>query len=256
MPRALNTLRASLHYRREAFDAGLRAAGLDVVSQLPDPGPGDLLLIWNRYGGYHELACQFEARGAQVLVVENGYLGKAWRGGEWFALALGHHAGAGRWPDGGRERWDGWNVELAPFRKHGSETVILGQRGIGEPGVRSPDHWAEGMKTICPGHGFRVRPHPGTGPAKPLAEDLADAAAVYTWNSGAALQALLLGVPVWYCFPLWIGGRAGAPWAQLGYMPPNTDPEARLAMFRRLAWAMWTLDEIKTGEPIRRLLEH
>jgi hypothetical protein len=30
---------------------------------------------------------------------------------------------------------------------------------------------------------------------------------------------------------------------------------ARLAMFRRLAWAQWTLDEIKTGEPIRRLVE-
>lgn len=254
MPRAINRLRASLHYRREAFDAGLRAAGFDVVEQLPDPRPGDLLLIWNRYGGYHEEAQHFERAGARVLVTENGYLGKAWRGGEWFALAQGHHAGAGRWHEGGPERWDGWQVEMAPFRHGGSEVVILGQRGIGEPGVRSPDRWAEGMLSITGTAGHRIRPHPGQGPAVPLAEDLADARCVYTWHSGAALQALMLGVPVWYCFPLWIGGRGGAPWDQMGRVDANRDEGARLAMFRRLAWAQWTLDEIKTGEAIRCVL--
>lgn len=252
MPRALNTLRASLHYRREAFEAGLRAAGFDVVAQLPDPKPGDLLVIWNRYSGYHEQACQFEARGAKVLVTENGYLGKTWRDGEWFSLALGHHAGAGRWHDGGPERWDDWNVELAPFRKHGAETVILAQRGIGEPGVRSPDGWAQAAQLQ---HGGRIRPHPGNGPAPvPLGLDLQHAADVITWHSGAALQALLMGVPVWYAFPLWIGGRAGTPLCQRGKLEANRDEEMRLQMFRRLAHSMFMLDEIRTGWPIWNLI--
>lgn len=255
MPRALNLLRASLHYRREAFDAGLRTAGFDVVPVLENPGPGDLLLIWNRYGGYHDEACRFEACGGRVLVTENGYLGKTWRDGEWFALAEGHHSGAGTWRDHGPDRWDGWNVDLAPFRRSGHETVILGQRGIGEPGVRSPSNWAEAVLSLCDRSRYRIRQHPGTGAAKPIAEDLADARAVCTWSSGAALQALLLGIPVWYSFPNWIGARAGARWPQTGNTEANRDDESRLHMFRRLAWSMWTLDEIRTGEPIRCALE-
>lgn len=249
MPRALNLLRHSLHYRREAFDAGLRAAGFDVVAELRDPRPGDLLLIWNRYAGFDEQARHFEARAATVLVTENGWLGKAWCGGEWFALSAGQHGGAGRWPQGGPERWDFWGAELAPWRAGGAESLILGQRGIGSTEVRSPARWAEVTQRRC---GGRIRPHPGTGPALPLADDLTAAREVFTWNSGAALLALMQGVPVWHDFPQWIGAGAARP---LSEWPgePKRDEAARLAMFRRLAWAMWTLDEIRTGAPIARL---
>lgn len=253
MPRALNLLRAALHYRRSAFDEGLRAAGFDTVGALDRPRHGDLLLIWNRYGGFAEIADRFEAAGATVLIAENGYLGKGWRGGEWFSLARGHHAGAGAWPVGGPERWDGWGVDLAPFRAGGDETVIFGQRGIGEPGVRSPDRWAEAVRGRI---GGRIRPHPGTGPeGVPLAVDLARARECVTWHSGAALLALLMGVPVWYAFPQWIGAGAARSLAEYGRAEPRRDEAARLAMFRRLAWSMWTLDEIRTGEPIARLME-
>jgi len=34
---------------------------------------------------------------------------------------------------------------------------------------------------------------------------------------------------------------------------PNRSEELRLDAFRRLAWAMWELDEIKSGEAIRWL---
>lgn len=244
--RALNLLRPSLHYRRDAFDAGLRAAGYEVVDALTKPEPGDVVLAWNRTGGVGETAHHLERRGATVLVTENGYLGKHWRGGEWFALAVGHHAGAGKWPDGGPERWDSWGVELAPW-KDGTETVILGQRGIGEPGIKSPDNWAEGVRSTI---GFgRIRPHPGQGEGIPLEVDLANAREVVTWASGAALQALTLGVPVWYRFPQWIGAKACRPLSEYGAEPPRMDDRDRLAMFRRLAWAMWTLDEIRSGEP-------
>jgi hypothetical protein len=231
MPRALN----------------LRSAGFDVVTQLAKPRPGDVLLIWNRYGGGHELAGEFERAGARVLVAENGWLGKGWRGGDWFSLCLGHHAGAGHWSHGGPARWGGWGVELAPYREGGDETIILGQRGIGEPGVCSPGLWAENTRHRL-GAG-RIRPHPGNGPAPvPLADDLARARDCVTWNSGAALHALLLGVPVWHGFAKWIGAQASRPLAEWGGAPQR-DAAARLAMFQRLAWAMWTLDEISTGAP-------
>lgn len=247
MPLALNRLRPSLHYRREAFDAGLVAAGFDVVDRIDRPQRGDLLLIWNRYSGYHDQACQFERAGGTVLVAENGWLGKHWRCGEWFSLSLGR---MGQFNAGGPERWDGWNVDLSPFRSGGEETLIFAQRGIGAPGYRSPDMWAESVRGRI---GGRIRKHPGmSAPDVSLTDDLARAKQCVTWNSGAALQALTLGVPVWSAGP-WIGSEAARPLAEWG-AEPKRDDEARLKMFRRLAWGMWTLDEIRTGEPIRRLI--
>jgi hypothetical protein len=117
LPRALNLLRQALPYRREAFDAGLRAAGFDLVSTLTTPRPDDVLLIWNRYAGFAEQAVRFEWAGAKVVIAENGWLGKGWRGGEWFALSLGHHAGAGKWKDGGPERWDSLGRRVGALRR-------------------------------------------------------------------------------------------------------------------------------------------
>lgn len=251
--RALNLLRPSLHYRREAFDAGLRAAGFDVVERIDRPGPDDLVITWNAYAGFGEIGRRFEQCGAQWLVAENGCLSKTWAGGEWFSLALGGiAAGGGAFPEGGPERWDSWGVELAPYRTGGDETVIFGQRSIGAPGVASPYKWAENTQRRV---GGRIRQHPGNAaPTVALADDLKRASECFTWNSGAALHALLLGVPVWSEGP-WIGASAARPLSQWGKAEPNRDEAARLEMFRRLAWAQWTLDEIRTGEPIRRLVE-
>jgi hypothetical protein len=236
--RALNLLREAIPYRRDAFTSGLEKAGHTVVRSLPDPGPGDCLLIWNRYGGFDNEAQRFEKAGARVLVTENGWLGKSWNGGEWFTLCEGHHAGAGTWNVGGPDRWDSWGVELAPWRT-GTETIVLGQRGIGEHGIRSPDGWGERMARKL---GARLRPHPGTAKT-PLEPDLLNAEKVVTWNSGAALKALMFGVPVWYDFPHWIGGPAAS---RIGETLVRDD-EKRLSVFRRLAWSMWTLDEIAEG---------
>lgn len=257
MKRALNLLRESIHYRRDAFNDGLRACGFDVVSLVRDPGPDDLILIWNRYGRFELEAKRFEVGGATVLVAENGYLGKDWQGGDWYALARDHHLGAGVWPSGGPERWARIGVQPCPWRDAGAyakDILVLGQRGIGERGLASPLEWAERASSRLPN--ARIRPHPGTSaPRVSLADDLKTVGAVATWASGAALHALLLGTPVWFNMPHWIGGPAATP---LGQWRPGTLPQrddaARLAMFERLAWAMWTLDEVRSGEAISKVL--
>lgn len=249
MPRALNLLRSSIG-RRPSFDKGLKAAGFDLVDKVSDPKPDDVVLTWNRQTGHHETAQRFESSGSRVVVAENGYFGKDWMGAEWFALALWHNAGAGDWKPEGPERWDMFHVELKPWR-FGSETIILGQRCIGEPGVRSPELWAETTKARI---GGRIRRHPGKDKAKPLEDDLRNARCVVTWNSGAALKAVLLGVPVFYEFEEWIGAEAGLPMSMWGH-EPKRDDAARLAMLRRLAWAQWTAEEIESGFPFKRLLE-
>lgn len=251
--RALSLLRNSEHYRAAAFRAGLVAVGFDVVDELMDPTPADVLVTWNRNGGNNETARRFEAAGARVLVAENGYLGKAWRGGKWFALALAHHSGAGEWLPAGRERWDTLQVPPAPWREGGTDVLVLEQRGIGEPGIASPPGWAERAAQIT---GGRIRRHPGaSAPAVSLEADLAAAREVITWHSGGALLALMAGVPVFYDFPQWIGAQAAVPLRLRGYVPALRDDAARLAMFRRLAWSNWQLAEIERGDAFAHLLE-
>jgi hypothetical protein len=121
--------------------------------------------------------------------------------------------------------------------------VILPQRGIGPPGVATPPQWLQNVRNRLTTAGIkhRVRPHPGQREAMPLEQDLRNASVVWTWGSGAALKALAMGVAVKHEMPGWIGAQ------------DNTDA-GRLAMFRRLAWAMWTLPEIESGQAFEALL--
>ena len=95
--RALVLIRAQPHYRREAFERGLRAAGFTVVSQLPNPSPRDLVLTWNRYGASHAMATSAEAHRCPVVVVENGYYGRDDEGRQLYTLQRSMLHGYGRW---------------------------------------------------------------------------------------------------------------------------------------------------------------
>jgi hypothetical protein len=250
--RATILFREGLTYRREAFAAGLKLAGYAPSFRVTDnPRPGDVLVIWNRTGEGHSRAREFEAAKAKVLVVENGYLGKEWRGEQWFAMARNHHNGAGSWPVNGPERWDDLHVDLAPWREPGSECVILAQRGIGEQHMRAPDGWLNDAVRTTRG---RVRRHPGTDPkATPLEHDLRLASSVATWSSGAAIKALILGIPVFYGFPKWIGALAARPLTEFK-RGPIRDDTLRLTMLRRLIWAQRSMTEVENGSAFKALL--
>ena len=224
-------LRYSLTERVQAFERGLGRLGFKVK---PGVQPADVLVTWNRIGGVDRAAGTYET----VLVAENAAWGNGFLGGRWLSLARNRHNTAGMFPVGDADRWDGLGVELKPWR-HEGETVILPQRGIGSPPTAMPREWPQNALRR---YGGRVRPHPGRNPAKPLQEDLARAGRVVTWGSGAAIQALMMGIPVISEMRGWVGQQ------------DNTD-DGRLAMFRRLAWAQATLDEIADGSALERLLD-
>jgi len=116
--------------------------------------------------------------------------------------------------------------------------VILPQRGIGSEPTKMPGTWP---KKALKRYGGRVRTHPGRHPGLSLEDDLANCGRVVTWGSGAAIKALLMGIPVISDMPNWVGGQ------------DNTDC-GRLDMFRRLAWAQWRLSEISSGDAFKWLL--
>lgn len=237
-PCAWLNLRFTVPERRAVFTAGLERLGYEVVNGLTrSPAKGDLLVTWNRIHEADEVARIFESRHLPVIVTENATWGNDFAGRRWYTLARNYHNVAGMFPIGGPERWDSLGVELEPFRTGEGETVILASRGIGPAAYRMPPGWAQRQ----PG---RLRPHPGRNAAQavPLRQDLANCGKVITWGSAAAMQALMWGIPVKSFQPNWIGEQ------------DNSEAD-RLRMFRELAHAQWTLDEIASGEPFARLLE-
>lgn len=250
--RAHVAVREAPLYRRDAFCDGLRACGYEIGPAQPRPSRGDLLLIWNRYGPGDAMARRYEAAGATVVVAENGYLGREWNGGHWYSLAVGWNAGAGRWPVGGLERAAMFHVK--PWRAGGEYALVLAQRGIGSPPVAQPGGWHQRAAALLEHLGYCVetRDHPGVKQHnESLYAQLDRAAFVVTWASGAAVKALIYGVPVYCGLPQWIGSPAARP-----FVAPLAEPFRgdRSDFLRRLAWAQWSVEEIASGEAFRHLL--
>jgi hypothetical protein len=245
-------IRDAPHYRREAFVSGLEACGYTVVDDsINEIRKDDLLVIWNRYGWMHEEAKRYELAGARVLVAENGYLGVEFAGDRWYAISRSLHNGAGQIASGSADRWNSLGVEISPWRG-GREILVLPQRGIGPAGVAMPERWRSDVEQRLRGLPYRVREHPGIHRCVPLEEDLNNCKAVITWGSGAALKALLMGIPCFHSFTQWIGGGASTllQWADF----ENPQQPERLPTFQKIAWGMWRVSEIADGTAFRCLL--
>lgn len=170
--RAVNLLRRDLHERREAFSEGLEAAGFEVVDSIKAPTGEDLVLTWNVLGRNAGMVDLFRARGAKHVVAENGYLGARYNekgkpfaadGEQLHALALQHHNGAGRWYQGHVHRWRHQGITVSEWREESEYVLVLGQRGIGEPGIAMPRGWVDRAVRQLRGltdREVRVRPHP------------------------------------------------------------------------------------------------
>jgi len=249
---------SSQHYQRDAFEAGLRSLGF-AVEQRPNgtPKPGDLLVLWNRYSRDEREARGYENAGADVLIVENAWLGPEVKPQTCFAICRNHHNGAGTWHVGNEPRPLDWPVK--PWRSNGKHVLILPQRGLGEEGVRMPRGWPQRAEALLHGvtnRPIKVRGHPGIRPHPPMDDDLKDCWAAVTWASGAALKAICAGIPVFYEFEHWIGGPA----AEFGIADGISDIENpylgdRGWMLHRLSWAQWNVNEIAKGIPFRWLLK-
>jgi len=59
-----------------------------------------------------------------------------------------------------------------------------------------------------------------------------------------------MGIPVFFEAPQHVLGAAMCRDVRSINNPPMPD---RLPAFERMAWAQWSLDEIRSGEPFRRL---
>ncbi len=251
--------------RLEQIAHGLRRAGWTVTMGAPPAGralnPNDLAVVWCRHKGAREAVCrQIEKAGGRALICEEAQVKAGKRGEKLFSLCLDDHHGAGDWPIGGSERWIGFGIELAPWNTAGEKIVVREQRGIGSKRMGSPPGWHDktAQRLKAAGWPVEIRPHPKNvtrrgGVPVPLEKQLADAWALVTWSSSDAVGAVIAGCPTIVCAPkTFLPGCVGRDFDYLS--APLTGP--RLPALERLAWCQWTLDEIRNGEPFRRIMEH
>lgn len=259
MPTAICLIRSNVHYRHDAFIRGLAAAGYKVQTKPQRRiSADDILVIWNRGVQFQYEAKRHHEAGARIVVAENGYTdAKDSDQHQWFSLALDHHNGCGRWWQGDTPRFPLMRQDLAPWRPEGGFVLVLPQRGVGAPGVAMPASWPRlivpRLKKVTRRE-IRVRPHPGLKSlAPPLAPALEGCHAVVTWGSGAALKAIIHGVPAFYELAGWIG----APAARFGIEQGLENPFLgdRGPMLERLAWSQWTVSEIASGEAFKTLMK-
>lgn len=201
-----------------------------------------------------------ERAGATVLVAENGYLGAGGtspkfdvhpagpKPDHFYALAESWHNGGGRWPVGGHERFLGLGLVAKAWRAEEGRALVCPNRSFGPAGRAMPTDWAERKveKLRKAGLQVRLRKHPGNDEPKsnPLQADLDWATSVHIWSSTVGVHALVEGIRVESDAPYWICKHAAGE-------PSDSKREVALT---QLAWAQWSLKEIETGEPFRRLL--
>jgi hypothetical protein len=251
-------IRDQPHYRHDAFVAGLKAAGHEVMRGTPlKPDAATLFVNWNRYGSGHEVACAVERAGGKVLIAENAYLKGRKDGGDYIALARSYHNDAAVIAQGSAERWAALGVELQPWRIDGGHILVCPNRPFGVPGRIMPPHWADEVAARLrklTQREVRVRPHPGNhAPRKPLTDDLAGAWACVIWSSSAGVASLVAGVPVFQCAPRWICTEAAS--LNLDMIgDPAMDDDRRLGALHTVAAAQWTTAEIASGRAFTGLL--
>lgn len=249
--------------RHNAIHLGFKNAGFAVTLERPPgtPGPDDVLVTWNTYGDAETIKKRFRRH----VVAEEAYIRRI-HGEKYFALGLNGHNGNGQNPIGDELRWNRWGITPRPWRRDGNHVLVCGQRGFGYNEMAMPDHWPDQVYAKLRGLTDRplwFRPHPKRRRRMPLvqydrvldfnepiADQLMNCWACVVYTSNAATDALLAGVPAFYCGPNLITRGAsieGLSGIELACYPERSDA------FRRLSWSQFSMEEIRSGWAIRQI---
>lgn len=228
-----------------AFADGLRRHGWQVTLGSA-PRTCDLLVLWGVRR--QEWIRRQRAAGGEVVILERGYVGDRFA---WTSVSFGgglNGRGLFRGPFHDGARWERHFAHLMqPWRQRPEGPVVVMGQVPRDNAVKHVDinAWCRQAAARLRARGRRVifRPHPQVAKGgRPLADVLAEAAMVVTYNSNSGVDAVLAGVPT-------IAMDQGAmAWDMTGHdldtEPPTPD---RTTWAHALAWKQWRMDEIASG---------
>ena len=256
----------------QAIAQGLAAQGHTVVYHDPT---ADVAVIWSmlwagRMRPNQEVYTTFRHQSRPVIVAEVGMLQ---RGQTWKIGINGTGISSYNFDNLIANRADHLNLKLQPWR-NGSNIVIAMQRQDSEQWHGQPpmNQWLESTVAEIRKHSDRpvvIRPHPRSGcniPSGCLIDRpqfnagsyddfdfdrvLESAHCVVNWNSGPGSQAVIAGVPAFVGPSSLASPIANWNLAQIEN-PPRSE---RSVWLEQLAHTEWTVEEIRSGLPFRRLV--
>lgn len=256
-----------------AIRQGLGATGIHCSSM---DLTADVAVIWSvvwagRMRANRRVWQHFRSQGKTVIVAEVGMIqrGYTWKlgiNGTGFDSAH----GLPLMPNRAQQL----NIDVKPWTNTGTNVVIACQRTDSEQWRNQPNIGAWLTQTIgviqqYSSRPIVVRPHPRQSippisncviqKPLPLAQTydnfnfesgLSNAWCIVNWNSGPGSQAIINGVPAFVGSSSLAAPVANLDWTQI----ENPVRPDRTGWLEQLAHTEWTIQEIATGYPMRRLL--
>lgn len=224
-----------------AIAEGAAAKGHKVIWRNPGPWKAgniedfDAVVVNGLRGNAEDIVRTYRELGRLVYVTDLAMIGRD-RGYHYFGR------GGLNWVTDvavSDDRLRGMGYDVAPGGGNPDGYVlVLGQKpGDAQHGLNADEleKWLESAKAEFAGVEFRYRPHPMVAePKTTLEEDLSGARAVITYNSTAAYEALMRGIPV-HCSDKAVYAGVGSP-------------DEALRFLARVAYSNWTLDELARGD--------
>jgi hypothetical protein len=256
-----------------ALIQGLDRLGLSHVSH---DESADIAVIWSvLWAGrmYQNRAIWQKFRDSQrpVMVMEVGSLrrGRTWR------MSINGTTARASWGQGfDADRPEKLGISLQPWRNQGQHVVIACQRteSLQWSGMPPTPDWIRSVITDLRSHTDRPilvrnhprqrlkalpgvtleipRPIPASYDDYDWGRSLESAWCVINWNSGAAIQSVIAGVPAIVGSDSLAAPVSSTQLADVENLPR---PDRR-AWLERISHTEWTLDEISSGQAISRLL--
>lgn len=242
-----------------AFAEGLRRHDWDVEVS-PSARPSDLVVLWGvRNAG--AIALQ-NNHGGEICILERGYLGDRFK---WTSVSFGGGLN-GRGEFRGTSACPGrffsnFGGLLRSWQRRDGYALLVGQvpgdMSLAVVGGRL-DRWYAQTAAELTGLGYdvRFRAHPEAvkrGYHNPnikgvsdiggtLADAVAGAGLVVTYNSNTGVESVLAGTPTM------AADHGSMAWDVTSHIPGDVLTPDREEWAARLAWKQWTLDEIASGE--------
>lgn len=237
-----------------AFAEGARAPMVGAGALQPF---GDCV-VYGRLRGCDRIIREASQAGRDWWYIDRGYL-RATRDTDYsgyFRVTRNHLQGDGTGTPN-YDRLAALGITLRPWRADGHHVLVCppGEVYAGLSGFDAVE-WQRGVVETLQAHTdrpVRVREKPrGGGRNVPLAQDLIDCWAVVAHSSNVAVDALVLGVPVF------VTDRCGArrcAETDLSRIESPRLPDDREEWAATLAAQQWTLDEMRSGLAWRQLQE-
>lgn len=247
---------------QEAFAEGLSKIGIQsVLAYETFSTKTNFAACWGWRKGK-----ELRDKGHNVVVMERGYIGDRFKYTSLGWNGLNGYATFPNYPDDGGDRFRSHGGIIKPWKKHGEYILILGQVK-GDASLQNKDisQWYRNIaKQAYEIYGLPVyfRPHPESirrggythvsgieNKAGTLEDALSGALFTIAYNSNSCLDSILSGVP---CFA---GDKGTMAWGLCMDDIGSLEYPEREKIAHSISWTQWTLDEIRTGEPIRKLME-